>query len=320
MDTMNSRATIVRELAGLYADDDSVRRLLDFAAIPMTLVRFSNRPIDTWHSAVTEADRRGKLADLLKVVLLEQPENGVLHSALHDSSATPAGMPWPSAVPGVEKIMGTQSTLLPITFLEAGLRAANSVGRVSRQDGSHGTGFLLPDDILVTNNHVLPDHPQAAMSEVRFNYQVDTAGELAEFETVPLCPEDGFATSRESDLTVVKVPRGTNKAWGAIELIDFDVAATNRVNIIQHPGGGPKQIALYHNIVSHLDDNIIQYYTDTLPGSSGSPLFDDKWRLVGVHHAGGQLYSPAEKNWIYRNEGIVLGRLLDLVRRISHTD
>ncbi|WP_439656992.1 trypsin-like peptidase domain-containing protein [Lentzea sp. HUAS TT2] len=316
METAISRATLVRELANLYPDDESVQRLLSFAEIPMSMVRFSSRPIDTWHSALTETGHRNKLVELLQVVLLEQPENAVLHGGLRDSLTLPSGSSTLSlAVGNVEKIMGSQSTLLPVSFLETGLQVARSVGRISTPGGSLGTGFLISNDILVTNNHVLPTFHESRDAEVRFNYQADSSGTICEYVTLPLCPADGFETSLESDLTLVKMPQGTNSAWGAISAIEFDTFATKRVNIVQHPGGGPKQIALYHNIVSHIDDTIIQYYTDTLPGSSGSPLLDDQWRLVGVHHAGGQLYSPSEKKWVYRNEGIALNKLLELIQR-----
>jgi V8-like Glu-specific endopeptidase len=89
-----------------------------------------------------------------------------------------------------------------------------------------------------------------------------------------------------------------------------EVAAGDRVNIIQHPGGGPKQLAFFHNVVAFADDSRIQYLTDTLPGSSGSPVFDKDWRLVGLHHSGGWLPEPGSKQTYYRNEGININVVL----------
>jgi V8-like Glu-specific endopeptidase len=59
------------------------------------------------------------------------------------------------------------------------------------------------------------------------------------------------------------------------------------VFVIQHPRGGPKQIVMANNEVDFVDDTIVHYSTDTLPGSSGSPVFDWQWRLVALHHEGG---------------------------------
>lgn len=57
------------------------------------------------------------------------------------------------------------------------------------------------------------------------------------------------------------------------------------VSLIQHPKGNYKEIVLYGNRVQALYQNFIQYETDAEPGSSGSPLFNEQWQLVGMHHS-----------------------------------
>jgi endonuclease G, mitochondrial len=58
------------------------------------------------------------------------------------------------------------------------------------------------------------------------------------------------------------------------------------VNIIQHPNGEPKQLALRENQTVDLLDDFLHYQTDTAPGSSGSPVFNDQWEIVALHHSG----------------------------------
>ena len=36
----------------------------------------------------------------------------------------------------------------------------------------------------------------------------------------------------------------------------------------------------------NIDERFLVYQSDTAPGSSGSPIFNDSWQIVGVHHAG----------------------------------
>ena len=86
----------------------------------------------------------------------------------------------------------------------------------------------------------------------------------------------------------------------------------DHVNIIQHAGGGPKQVSFNANVIVFVGDTRIQYLTDTLPGSSGSPVFDTNWNLVGLHHSGGWIFEPnsPQKSPYYRNEGILIDRII----------
>lgn len=61
------------------------------------------------------------------------------------------------------------------------------------------------------------------------------------------------------------------------------------VNIIQHPNGGAMEVSLRFNQVVAVREQRIYYLADTEEGSSGSPVFDDSWRLVALHHSGGEL-------------------------------
>jgi V8-like Glu-specific endopeptidase len=90
------------------------------------------------------------------------------------------------------------------------------------------------------------------------------------------------------------------------------VKVGDHVNIIQHPGGAQKQISFVANVVAFVGGGRVQYLTDTLPGSSGSPVFDTDWNLIALHHSGGWLTEPnaATKSTYYRNEGIAIDSII----------
>ena len=50
----------------------------------------------------------------------------------------------------------------------------------------------------------------------------------------------------------------------------------------------------------------LRYDTDTLPGSSGSGVFDQRLDLVALHHAG----DPSSKMQARYNEGIPIGKIV----------
>jgi V8-like Glu-specific endopeptidase len=74
--------------------------------------------------------------------------------------------------------------------------------------------------------------------------------------------------------------------------------------------------------VEYIGGNVLQYVTSTNPGSSGSPVFNDEWQVVGLHHAGGQIPEPTTGRTYGRNEGILIQRILadlpsDLRQRVD---
>ena len=54
----------------------------------------------------------------------------------------------------------------------------------------------------------------------------------------------------------------------------------------------------------------MQYVTSTLNGSSGSPVFNDGWEVVALHHAGGNIPEPTTHRRYFRNEGILAQKIL----------
>jgi len=55
--------------------------------------------------------------------------------------------------------------------------------------------------------------------------------------------------------------------------------------IIQHPKGRYKEIVLFNNQIQEIYNNFFQYESDADLGSSGSPVFNLNFQLVGLHQA-----------------------------------
>lgn len=214
-----------------------------------------------------------------------------------------------TAIVTAEKLVG-ENNLRPISFLTLGLERARSVAQIVVPQVGTGTGFLVAPGLLLTNNHVLPDAETAAAASARFNYEQDPAGELLASVYHRCAPDRFFLTDPVLDYSLVAVLGDPGVRFGVIPVVPAGVQVGSRVNIIQHPGGQPKQIALVDNQVAYRDDTVIQYLTDTLPGSSGAPVFDDQWRLVALHHSGGWIPEPSSASTHFRNEGIAIDALI----------
>lgn len=310
---------------GLYPTPADAMGVARRAGLPLKFLDFGGSALNFWGAILDQANLREKVPDLIDVAHQDYPNiDFPALSRRKDVLAPPAPKldkdHWKttrSDLSDLEKVMGAQPTFLPISFLEVGVGRARSVARVVGPTGL-GTGFLARGNLLITNHHVIPDEATARRAKIQFNYQQTAGGLSAAAEEFDLAPDEGFATSPMTggdDWTAVRVARhpvlGPPAArWGELELPDAEVRAGDFVNIIQHPSGMPKQIALYHNVVTYADDSLVQYLTDTLPGSSGSPVFDSGWRVVALHHSGGMIPEPGTKQVLFRNEGISVRALL----------
>ena len=305
-------------LANLYPRDNDARRMATKAGLRTAYIEFDNKAINTWFNILQYAKSQRSVDNVIAGALEENPDDESLKRAKERTPPPvvkgPEATDWsgPSATATLEKLMGPKSTLVPITYLEVGLLRARSVVRVKRADGSSGSGFIIDDNTLITNNHVLPNAAAASSSIIQFNYQQTSGGLNAPVEEARLLP-DTFRTSTADDWSAVKVEGEAPSRWGILTLTRSSVKAGDHVNIIQHPGGGPKQISLFANIVVFVGGGRVQYLTDTLPGSSGSPVFDAQWNVIALHHSGGWLTEPnaASKSTYYRNEGISIDRVIE---------
>ncbi len=202
-----------------------------------------------------------------------------------------------SADLALERYLGTND-LMGVAFLTEGLRVCQTVARIwvnvaGGRPAAFGTGFMVSPQLLMTNHHVLSDAGTARTSLAEFGYQRQADGTLAGSTSFGLEPNVFFFADRTLDYALVAV-RATST--DGRRLSDFGhnllseeegkAIAAQWANIIQHPSGEPKQVSLRENQIVDVLPNFLHYKSDTAPGSSGSPVFNDRWEIVGLHHSG----------------------------------
>lgn len=240
----------------------------------------------------------------------------------------------------LERIIGKTRDFLFVEFLEKGLAASRSVGRVVTKLGngrfSYGTGFMVSPHLLLTNHHVLPSAGEAGQSSIEFDYQRDRFGRDLTVHTFPLEPATFFLNDKALDFALVAVsPNGdggplSRYLWCPLRPDAGKIVSGEPINIIQHPKGDRKQVVVRENrLIDSLDgaDIFYHYEADTEPGSSGSPVFNDQWEVVAVHHSGvpkrnsngdfldvdGRIWrqgdDPSRLDWV-ANEGVRISKLV----------
>jgi V8-like Glu-specific endopeptidase len=197
-----------------------------------------------------------------------------------------------------------QSELLPAYFLEEGALVLKTVARVNIPGSGFGTGFLISKSLFMTNNHVLERPQDAQRAQFEFNYQLDYQGRTQPTDTYYANTNDLFYTNPQDnlDFTIVRLNGNPGDRWGYYRLRIRNFAINQVCNIIQHPSARFKEVSLQDNRVERILPKAVRYRTDTEPGSSGSPVFDNEWELIALHHAAGD-QDPQTGKWL-NNEGI----------------
>jgi endonuclease G len=182
---------------------------------------------------------------------------------------------------------------LDVCFLDLARAAASSVGRVLHNNSEFkGAGFMISNRLFLTNNHVIHNSARAMACLVEFNYELGVMGCPKAVTRFALAPNDFFVSSPQEDLDFTIVAIG-NRVSGKGELSDFGFCPLRDtddkhplgefVNIIHHPGESFKQIVLRAHLAAHTDE-VLHYYANTRSGSSGSPVFNDQFEPIGIHH------------------------------------
>src|SRR5664279_523754 len=248
----------------------------------------------------------------------------------------------------LERIIGKSRDFLAIQFFDKGTTASRAVCKIATtlDDGeSFGTGFLVTPSLLITNHHVLTSPDDAVRSTAQFNYQISGSNAVLPIESFRLEPARFFLTDQALDFSLVAVaPRSANgtplTSFGFCPLIGAEgkIIIGQPVNVVQHPKGELKQVVIRENKLLDLPekqansniDQFAYYEADTEPGSSGSPVFNDQWEIVALHHSGiprtnaqgktigldGKVWPPNgdtdQIDWV-ANEGIRASRLVNFI-------
>lgn len=321
-------------LADLIPHEKNIEFFIKKAGVARRSINLKGDPLIMWNSVLSEAQKLGKVDDLINVILERFPQNPYLKSALSEeeinyslSSFIDEQTDWkPIDDNTLEVLTFEENTLLPISFLQRGIDSSRSVAKVDIKKGTSrdsGTGFIFKIDefnelFFMTNFHVINDKKLIPQTRIIFNYEEDILGETKISKSFTIDPDGPWYTSpiSECDVTIFKLNATTPEIqdFNFLTLKKIEVKKNDFVNIIHHPGGLTKRISLYHNIVTSVDIRTVQYLTDTLKGSSGAPVFNSDWDIVALHHSGGpKKTGEGVKESMFRNEGININLIIDFL-------
>lgn len=211
-------------------------------------------------------------------------------------------------------VFGGAGEWVTSTFLEHARQAGTRVARMrvprivdgheQHAIGGLGTGWLIGPRLVLTNHHVVNARAQGEPAATEADFKTQGEKAVAWF--------DYYFEGREHvEVPVAEVVQSNATYDYALLRLADDAALTARkplpipksaqvltrgarLNVVQYPGGGPLRFAIRNNFFVGTGKQTyhLRYLTDTLQGSSGSPVLDDSWQVVALHH-GAQKIDPA---------------------------
>lgn len=204
------------------------------------------------------------------------------------------------------------------TFSVANIRdmlaACSSIGCVTNTSGARlGTGFLVDGArlgfsnagmVFLTNAHVLSATVSSAIKPENARVTFEVESELAQTPIFHRVREVlytsapgslGISSDEALDVTVATL---APEAKMDPQFTTLKIASTlplihekSRAYVVGHPLGGGLQISMNDSQLLDIDDaeRLVHYRTPTDPGSSGSPVFNTDWEVIGIHHGGSRM-------------------------------
>jgi hypothetical protein len=220
-----------------------------------------------------------------------------------------------------------------IATLKQMLDLCPSIGCVIDSTGARlGTGFLMtgatfgfPDPVVfVTNAHVISDtwegSIQAADASVTFEIESAAARRPIAHRVggILFTSEPGEIGEQLPDLddldkldvTIVSLETLPAQAPPLRPAANVPLPSPRaKAFVVGHPASGALQFSLHDSVLLDVsdDERLMHYRTPTDPGSSGSPVFNVKWEVMALHHAGSPTTPRLHGKGEYEaNEGITI--------------
>ncbi|OLP15450.1 hypothetical protein BST81_26320 [Leptolyngbya sp. 'hensonii'] len=255
------------------------------------------------------AESEGKLPALVSAAIKRNPGNprlrlfvesfGILPAEATPISTLPYGpdFEWrgPTEKLDLQGLLRPKPQLWDVAFLSRGVDQAASVCRIDMEGhGAIGTGFLISQDLILTNHHVWEDATRlGAISQLSLSFGCMTskAGRETIGQTFNLAEQQPirFSPTHKFDYALFRVESRIleTKSVRPVNYIQQPPGQGSSIHVLQHPDGEAMKIVFGTNGITgvYADEGLIQYISQTSTGSSGSPCFNDDWHLVALHHA-----------------------------------
>ena len=321
----------VRELWDLLVlayDDPTVARQKAYAAdmVPGT---WPSHPQlrTTWHDAIQVLALQGKLRGLVERAAKDPEVAAFLdrfRDFLSDSPAVSAeastglaknAKAWKGGEISLERLVYRRARWFPVYTSRCLAEASHSVCKIDARFETaavYGTGFLIAPELVLTSHHNVCSRQLGALRSLAVDFDYEERGSE---EPLILRGLTGSVDGEpDPDWAVFRLPRKVDRRPLRLGS-SLEPAVSDLLFVIQHPGGGLKAVSLDFRAIRYVDEQVVQFIADTMKGSSGSPLINDRCEVIAMHRGGVEEPDTIEIGGmeirVWKNEGIRIERVLE---------
>lgn len=225
-----------------------------------------------------------------------------------------------------EALMKGENHLLPAEVSFGACEVMKCIGLldINGKSGVCGTGFRISRKLIMTCQHVVEELGEHDV--IQFNqFEPQPVGHPGsglspDLVTFHLRPDLFYYESqRDLDFAVIGIEEaGGNAGSASVDVISCVnpvgkdmLRAKHRVNIFSHAGGKRMRLSLHGKVPEQkpasgppLPEEVFLHEAETEYGSSGAPVFDETWKLVGIHQ--GAEIEPGQTEVFYANSGTLI--------------
>jgi len=161
------------------------------------------------------------------------------------------------------------------------------------------SGVYIGEGAVVSNYHCLSTQDECLSADIIFDYKSRVDGSLypyRSFNCISVLDQDPIR-----DYVVLNIGKNDVLLTRTLEISDQTPKVGDPLIMLHHAGGEIMQVSKIDCWLASYSDHLFGHTCDSLEGSSGAPIFNSNFELVGIHSL---MVDSESRQWSTQNRAL----------------